>query len=104
WEKPESAKWQSALYFQDVKGLKLDGFSGAPARVESDNPAVVLDQVEGATIVDSTTSLGTKIFLKVKGAKSQDIHLNGNSLHTAHIPWQIDKDVKAGAVKETNDF
>ena len=104
WEKPESAKWQSALYFQDIQGLKLEGFSGAPAKAESDNPAVVLDQVEGATIVDSTTQPGTKIFLRVKGAKSQDIHLNGNALHAAHIPYQIDKDVKAGTVNETNNF
>ena len=84
--------------------LKLEGFSGAPAKVDSENPAVVLDQVEGATIVDSTTEPGTKIFLKVKGAKSQDIYLHGNSLHTAHIPYQIDKDVKPGTVRETNDL
>jgi hypothetical protein len=104
WEKPESPKWQSALYFQDVKGLMLEGFSGAPAKRESDNPAVVMDQVDGTTIVDSTTQPGTKIFLKVKGVKSQDIHLNGNSLHRVPIPIQTDKDVKPGAVKETNDF
>ena len=104
WEKPESAKWQSALYFQDIRGLKLEGFSGAPAKVDSDSPAVVLDQVDGATIVDSTTQPGMKVFLKVKGAKSHDVHLNGNSLHAAHIPLQVDKDVKSGTVKETNSF
>ena len=38
WEKPESPKWQSAMYFQDVKDLKLEGFSGAPAKAESGNP------------------------------------------------------------------
>jgi hypothetical protein len=63
-----------------------------------------MDQVDGTTIVDSTTQPGTKIFLKVKGVKSQDIHLNGNSLHRVPIPIQTDKDVKPGAVKETNDF
>jgi len=104
WEKPESAKWQSALYFQDIRGLKLEGFSGAPAKAESDHPAVVLDQVDGATIVDSTTPPGTKIFLEVKGAKSRNIHLNGNSLQAARIPLQIDKEVHAGTVKETDDF
>jgi hypothetical protein len=104
WEKPASAKWQSALYFQDIQGLKVKGFSGAPAQRESDNPAVVLDQVEGATIVDSTAQPGTKIFLSVKGAKSQDIHLNGNAWHAAHIPFQIDKAVQAGTVKESNNF
>jgi hypothetical protein len=104
WEKPESAKWQSALYFQDIQGLTLAEFSGAPAKVQSDYPAVALDQVEGATIVDSTTQPGTKIFLGVKGAKSRDICLHGNALHAAHIPYQMDKDVKAGTVQETNDF
>ena len=104
WEKPESPKWQSAMSFQDVKDLKLEGFSGAPAKVESGNPALVLDQVDGASIVDSTTSPGTKVFLKVKGAKSQNISLHGNELHPAHIPYQADKDVKPGTVKESDNY
>ncbi len=104
WEKPESPKWQSALYFQDVKGLKLEGFSGAPAKAESENPAVVMDQVDGATIVNSAAAPGTRIFLKVKGAQSQDIRLNGNALHAARIPIQTDKEVKPGAVKDTNSY
>jgi hypothetical protein len=31
WEKPEWVNWRSALYFEDVDGLRLQGFSGAPA-------------------------------------------------------------------------
>lgn len=104
WEKPESPRWKSAMYVQDVNGLKIEGFSGAPAKPESDNAAVVLDQVNGAAIVDSTAQTGTKVFLKVKGAKSQNIALHGNEIHAAHIPYQVDKDVKPGTVKETNDF
>jgi hypothetical protein len=104
WEKPESPKWQSALYFQDIKGLKLEGFSGAPAKVESDNPAVVLDQVEGATIVDSTTAAGTKIFLKVQGAKSRNIYLVGNALHDVKTPCKLDSEVKPGTVQGANNF
>jgi hypothetical protein len=104
WEKPESPKWQSALRFQDVKDLKLEGFSGAPAKVESGNPAVVLDQVDGANIVDSTTAPGTKVFLQVKGAKSQNIYLHSNELHGAHVPFQADKDVKPGTVKESDNY
>jgi hypothetical protein len=102
WEKPESTKWQSALYFQDVLGLNLEGFSGAPAKAE--HPAVVLDQVEGANVIASTAAPGTRVFLEVKGAKSQSIHLNGNSLQAARVPLQIDHDVSAGTVKETDDF
>ena len=102
WEKPESPRWQSAMYFQDVKGLKLEGFSGAPAKAQY--PAVGMDQVEGATIVASTTPPGAQVFLGVKGAKSQDISLHGNDLHMVHIPYQTEKDVKAGTVKATDNY
>lgn len=104
WERPESAKWQSALYFQDVGGLKLEGFSGAPAKPASDYPAVVLDQVQGAVITGSTALPGTKTFLEVKGTKSQRIRLSANSFDAARIPVQIDKDVSGNAVKEIDDF
>ncbi len=104
WEQPESSKWQSAMYFQDVTGLKLEGFSGAPAKPASDNAAVVLDQVEDAAIVNSTTLPGTKVFLQVKGAKSRDIFLHSNELHMAETPYQVSKDVGPGTVKESDTY
>jgi hypothetical protein len=104
WETPESPKWQSAMSFQDVKNLKVAGFEGGPAKLESGNPALVLDQVEGANIVDSTTLPGTKVFLGVKGAKSQNIFLHGNEIHMARASSQLDKDVKAGTVKESDNY
>ncbi|HMD96784.1 MAG TPA: glycosyl hydrolase family 28 protein [Terriglobia bacterium] len=103
WNQPELHQWQSALYFQDVGGLKLEGFAGAPAKTHSDAPAVVFDQVEGATIVNSEARPGTRVFLKVTGARSRDIHLRGNQLHDAR-PYQVDAGVKDGAVKEAGDF
>jgi len=102
WEKPESAKWQSALYFHDVNGLKVEGFSGAPAKAEM--PAVVLDDVEGATITNSQSRPGTQVFLRVAGAKSRDIYVFGNELHQAPTPVKVDADVPNGAVKSTNNF
>ncbi len=104
WAAPESPKWKSAMHFEDVRNLKLEGFEGAPAKVESGEPAVVLDQVEGANIVDSTTAAGTKVFLKVKGAKSKDIQLHSNDIHMAQIPFVVDKDVKPGSVKGTDNY
>ncbi len=65
---------------------------------------MVLDQVEGANIVDSTTAPGTKVFLKVKGAKSQDIQLHSNEFHMARIPYQAEKDVKPGTVKGSDNY
>ena len=102
WEKPESAKWQSALYFQDVSGLKVEGFSGAPAKAEF--PSVVLDQVEGATIVNSQAMPGTDLFLRVAGANSNGIYLHGNELHAAGAAFKVDDSVAGDAVKSANNF
>jgi len=102
WEKPESAKWQSALYFQDINGLKVEGFSGAPAKPEF--PNVVLDRVEGATIVNSQAMPGTELFLRVAGANSHGINLYGNELHTAGAAFKVDDGVASDAVKSANNF
>ena len=102
WGKPESPKWQSALYFQDVNGLKVEGFNGAPAKAEM--PAVVLDDVGGATITDSQSRPGTQVFLRVAGAKSRDIYVFGNELHQAETPFKVDAGVPEGTVKSTNNF
>ncbi len=102
WEKPESAKWQSALYFQDVNGLKVEGFSGAPAKAEF--PNVVLDRVEGATIVNSQAMPGTDLFLRVAGANSHGINLYGNELHAAGAAFKVDDGVASDAVKSANNF
>ena len=102
WEKPESPKWQSALYFEKVSGLKLDGFSGAPAQAEF--PAVVLDQVQGATIVNSQAQPGTGVFLKVVGAASHDINLFSNELHAARVAFNTGDGVASDAVKSGNNY
>jgi hypothetical protein len=104
WDKPELSQWQSALYFQDVEGLKLENFVGGPAKVQTDIPAVVLNQVEDATICNSKARPGTQVFLKVKGAKSQHVYLVGNELREVRSPYQVDADVKEGAVKEAGNF
>jgi len=104
WDKPESTKWQSALYFEDVKGLKLIGFSGRPAKMDSESPSIGFNQVEGATISNSTAQPGTRLFLGVSGDKTQGIYLEGNELHDAQIPFQLSAGTKEGAVKEVNNF
>jgi hypothetical protein len=104
WDKPESSQWQSALYFQEVQGLRLDDFVGGPAKLQTDIPAVVLDQVEDATICNSKARPGTQVFLKVKGPKTRHVYLVGNELRDVRSPYQVDADVKEGTVKEAGDF
>lgn len=104
WEKPESDQWQSALYFEDVAGLRLDGFAGGPAKPGTDNPAVVLDNVVNATIANSVPRPDTRVFVDVKGSKSQDIYLVGNQLHDVRTHYQVEGNAKAAAVKEINNY
>jgi len=104
WEKPELNQWQSALYFQDVEGLNLDGFSGGPAKLQTDIPAVVLERAANATIRNSTARPGTQVFLKVKGPSSQHVYLIDNALHDVRSPYLVDSDVKEGTVKESGSW
>ncbi len=104
WEKPESAKWQSALYFEDVKGLTLDNFVGGPARPQTDMPALVVNNVQDATIQNSQANSNTRVFLQVMGKTSQGIYLIGNELHDAGTPFLVNADVPSGAVTAAQNF
>jgi hypothetical protein len=104
WEKPELSQWQSALYFQEVQGLNLDGFVGGPAKLQTDIPTVVFNQVEDATICNSKARAGTQVFLQVKGPRSRHVYLVGNELHEVRSPYQVDVDVKEDTVNEAGDF
>jgi hypothetical protein len=104
WEKPEWEKWQSALAFEDVRGLKVDNFLGGPAKPQTNDPAVLLDEVEDAAICNSRARPGTQVFLQVKGPASRKIYLVGNELHDAAKAFEIDTDVKEGTVDAVNNF
>jgi hypothetical protein len=104
WDKPELSQWRSALTFQDVDGLELNGFSGGPAKLGADIPAVVFTDVENARVINSAPRQGTEVFLRVQGARSNEIHLVGNQLRNVRAPFQVDAQVRAGVVKETGSF
>ncbi len=104
WEKPAWEKWQSALSFEDVSGLKVDGFLGGPAKPQSDDPTIVLEKVGDAVISNSHASPGTQVFLGVKGPASKSIYLVGNELHDAAKPFVVGADVMEDAVKAENNF
>jgi len=83
WGTPASEKWRSALYCEDVRELVLDGFVGRQAGDESQVPAVVLKNVEGANIRGCRAAEGTGEFLHLSGDKTKDIHLFENDLSKA---------------------
>jgi len=104
WDKPESAKWESALYVQDVKGFELEGFSGRQAKLGADMPAVVLDQAEDVIVRNSKAPEGTQVFVRVIGDKSRGIYLLGNDMLRAKVPYRADSGARAGEVKLVNNL
>ena len=104
WDKPESNKWESALYLQDIQGLQIDEFTGRQAKLGTDTPAVVFNQVEDALIRDSAPREGTKVFLSVIGDRSNGIVLLNNDLRKVKVPFHVQAGVKTGAVQSLNNI
>ena len=104
WEQPASAKWQSALYFEDVTGLRLDSFLGGSGngRIPRRGSRALKLQTPRSAIPKARQ--GTQVFLGVKGATSQGIYLVGNELHQAQTSYQSGAGVKEGAVTADRNF
>jgi hypothetical protein len=104
WDKPESDKWESALYLEKIKGLELDGFCGRQAKFGSEKPAVVLNQVEGAVIRNCQAAAGTGEFLHFEGKDSKDIVLLGNDFRQAKIPYSLGPEVRKDAIRALSNI
>lgn len=104
WDKPQSEKWGSALYLEDMRGVEIDGFTGRPARPGSEVPAVVLEQVEDAIIRNAKLREGTTVFVGVKGNKSRGIILHTNDLRQVKVPYRLENGAQTAEIKEVNNF
>jgi hypothetical protein len=96
WDKPSSAKWQSALRVEDAQHLELVGFGAKPAG--SGAAAVAFTDVDGATIRDSNAATGTDLFLDIAGGKSRGIRLFCNDLSGAKVPYRVGAGARSDAV------
>ncbi|MBP1767664.1 MAG: hypothetical protein H6P98_1779 [Candidatus Aminicenantes bacterium] len=99
WEKPESERWQSALYFEDVKDLELAEFSGRQGLLEAADSAVCLNQVEDARLFRNKAASGTEVFFEVKGERSRAIRIRDNDLLEARVPLRVAPEVKPEEIK-----
>jgi hypothetical protein len=97
WEQPALPAWKSALAFDDIDGLELEGFAGRQAWPDSDAPAVMFSNVTNASVTRATAPNDTRIFLNV-GSGSRAIRVQGNDFRKASVPWQVDPSVPADAV------
>jgi hypothetical protein len=99
WDRPESENWKSALYFEDVKGLEVSEFAGRQGLVGTEQPAIVLNQVEDAHFWRNRALPDTAIFFDIRGERSTGLYLFDNDLLEARTPFRIDQEVGAGNVK-----
>ena len=99
WEKPESERWQSALYFEDVKDLELAEFSGRQGLVGAADPAVCLNQVEEARLLRNRAPSGTEVFFEIRGERSRAIQLRDNDLLEARVPYRVGPEVRPEEIR-----
>jgi hypothetical protein len=104
WEKPALDKWQSALYFEDIEGLEVNGFLGRQAWPQRDVPAVVFNRVQDARILNSQAAEGTSVFLSVRGADSRNICLLGNDLRKAKVAYQFQDNANRDELTAVSNF
>ena len=62
WEKPVADKWESALSFEGVNSLTVDGFSGRPAWPERDAPTLGFNNVADAIVRNSQALMARRHF------------------------------------------
>ncbi len=99
WDGPVSEKWRSALAFEEVRDLVLDGVSAAQAPGADQAPAVLLDRVDGAVVRDCRAAEGTGTFLTLAGEGTKDILLERNDFRKARLPYSFASGASAPALK-----
>jgi polygalacturonase len=99
WEGPASAKWQSALLFEEVRGLVVDGLTAGQSPAAESAPAVLFHQVEDALIRDCRASEGTGTFFVFSGEGTRDIRLERNDYRKARLPYSFAAGASAQSVK-----
>jgi polygalacturonase len=102
WEKPLYEKWQSALSFENIRGLVLDGVSARQAHNGGAAPAILFKKVEDAVIRDCRAADGTGTFLLFSGSGVKDIVLSGNDVRRARKGWSFTDGAGEAAVQIRN--
>ncbi len=104
WDKPSLDRWQSALYFEDIDGLELNDFAGRQAWPDRDVPAVVLNRVKNARVLNSQAAEATTVFVGIRGEESRNICLLGNDLRKAKVPYRFDDGARSDELRAMSNF
>jgi hypothetical protein len=104
WGKPALDRWQSALHFEDIDGLELNGFAGRQASPDQDTPAVVFNKVTNARVFNSRAAEGTQVFLGVSGEGSQNIGLLSNDFRKAKVSYKLSDGARSSELQAISNL
>jgi hypothetical protein len=100
---PEPA-WTSALELARASEVTLDGVTTRQAPSATAAPAVVLEDVDGATVRDCRALPGTGLFLSIRGAGSRGVRLSGNDFSAARRAYVLEGGAREDAVTAAETF
>lgn len=87
WRPPPPPAGRSALAFDQVQGLEVDGFTGRQARPEGDAPALSFARVTNAVVHRAVAEAGTGRFAGTN-AECRDLRFEKNDLRRARDGFQ----------------
>jgi hypothetical protein len=103
WSQEVEPAWTSALDAARSSEVTLDGLVTRQAHGGASTPAVVLQDIDGATVRNCRALPGTGLFLSVRGTASRGIRLFGNDLTEAKRGYAIEQGAPASAIQTTPD-
>jgi polygalacturonase len=89
WEAPLYDRWRSALAFENIMGLVLDGVTARQAHDGGSAPAILFRNVDDAFVRDCRAAVGTATFLLLSGPGNRSVVLSGNDLRRARTAWAL---------------
>jgi hypothetical protein len=92
--------WKSALVLNEVIDFELRSFTGRQGLRNSDNPAILLNEVSDGIIYDSRASSGCTAFIQVQGENSGDIIFRNNNMARSLKGITYDNEGLKNRVKE----
>ena len=103
WETPAYDRWRSAILFDQVEGLELNGFHGGPAPASGATSAVIFNHVAGGTVRACRFAPGTETAVAIWGPRTRDILFIGNDFRASQKAYALGPEVNPAVVRMTDN-
>ena len=78
-EEGAEPKWKSALVMKNVKDFDIRYFSGRQGLKDSNNPAIILENITEGQITESRAQAGCSTFIQMKAKEKDNLFLRNNN-------------------------